>query len=338
MATGTPIDKWRSWIPIPTEDRRLRLDRWILLEGNRLAVTGALLTLNFLAIVGVGTIWPFEIQRLLTETQAVQTILNTLMSGIILLVSVVVSISAIVLTYDMASVSNQEDRIEGSMAFHHKLGQLAGPDETPTDPKSFLRLMAKTIRSRVNQLEEVTDEDEEFSDDIREHVESIVRTVEQLDDSLTKAGGGEFAVLWLGLETDYASLMNQTRNLTSTHKNHLSENVEAQFNELLKSLEVFATGREYFKTLYYSREIAGLSQTLLVISLPAILFSATMILAINAGLLPEVRVLGLPPLLTFIAIAFTVALAPFIVLTSYILRVATVARRTASAGPFILSS
>jgi hypothetical protein len=155
---------------------------------------------------------------------------------------------------------------------------------------------------------------------------------------LQRTGGGEFAVLWLGLETDYGPLMNRSRKLTATHRDKLSERVEARFTDLLRSLELFAIGREYFKTLYYSREIAGLSRTLLVISLPTIITTASTILAINANLVPEVRMLGIPPLLTFIAIAFTIALAPYIVLTAYMLRVATVAHRTASAGPFVLRS
>lgn len=81
-----------------------------------------------------------------------------------------------------------------------------------------------------------------------------------------------------------------------------------------------------------------LSRTLLLVSLPAILVTATTILAINANLLPQVWIFGLSPLLTFVAAAFTAALAPFIILTSYMLRVATVSLRTTATGPFVLRS
>ena len=111
-----------------------------------------------------------------------------------------------------------------------------------------------------------------------------------------------------------------------------------RLDELKRVLKLFAVGREYFKTLYYTREVADLSRTLLAVSLPAILVTVTTILAINANLLPDVWMLGLPPLLTFVAISFTVALTPFLVLTSYMLRLATVTRRTATAGPFNLRS
>jgi len=40
--------------------------------------------------------------------------------------------------------------------------------------------------------------------------------------------------------------------------------------------------------------------------------------------------------MSFVATVFTIALAPFLVLTAYMLRLATVAQRTAGAGPFSL--
>ncbi|HKJ60096.1 MAG TPA: hypothetical protein VKA37_12760 [Halobacteriales archaeon] len=336
---GDDSSEWRSWFPFPSGVRGFTLGRWVLLDGNRYAVTGALLSLTFVAILAIGTVWTFEMQRLLTETQAVQTVLTAFLSGIILLVSIVVSINSIVLSYDITDVSAQRDRVEGTMEFRREVGRIADGEESPSDPNTFLRVMAEVIHDRAQELERVAEGgDEEFAREVKEYVESIAGTAEHLERSLHRFGGGEFGVLWLGLETDYGSLMNRSRRLTSTYRNQFSEDAEEHFDDLLRALELFATGREYFKTLYYGREISDLSRTLLVISLPAIIVTASTILAINAGLLPDVWVFGLPPLLTFVAVSFTVALAPFIVLTAYMLRVATVARRTASAGPFVLRS
>jgi hypothetical protein len=107
---------------------------------------------------------------------------------------------------------------------------------------------------------------------------------------------------------------------------------------LIEAFELFAIGKEYFKTLYYTQEVSRLSQTLLVITLPAILINASTILAINAGLLPDFWFLGLPPLQGFVAATFTISLAPYLVLTAYMLRLSTVARLTSSAGIFTLNS
>jgi hypothetical protein len=49
-----------------------------------------------------------------------------------------------------------------------------------------------------------------------------------------------------------------------------------------------------------------------------------------------VSLLGLRPLSVYVLATYTVALAPFVVLTTYILRTATVARRTLSTSSFTL--
>lgn len=309
----------------------------MLLDGNRHAVTALLLGLTVLSILVAGSTWPFEMRRLLTETPAVQTLLTAFLSGIILLVSVVVSINSIVLSHDITGVSAQRDRIKGTMEFRREIGRIAGGRADPSDPNAFLRLMAEGISDHAEELRRATEGgDEEFVDEVEADVESIAETAEYLLHALRHGGGGQFSVLWLGLEADYGAMINRTRELIAAYGSRFPESATEHFDELVRTLELFATGREYFKTLYYGREISTLSQTLLVVSLPAIVITAVTILAINAGVLPDVRVFGLPPLLTFVAVAFTIAIAPFVVLTAFMLRVATVARRTASAGPFVL--
>ncbi|WP_262176092.1 hypothetical protein [Haloarcula laminariae] len=339
MSFADDIDGLRSWAPIPTGDGGISLGRWLLLEGNRYAVTGALLTVTFVSILTIGSVWTFEMHRLLVETQAVQTLLTTFLSGIILLVSIVVSINSIILSYDITHVSDQQDRIEGMMSFWRTLSKISDADESPTDPNTFLQVMADVIRRKARELEESTRGSEEtFTREIQEYLDQIVGTAEHIENSLTNVRGGKFGVLWIGLEMDYGPLMSRSRRLKATDEDVLSDSGDDNVEELLQALELFATGREYFKTLYYNQEISELSRTLLVVSLPAIVVTASTILAINAQLLPEMWMFGMPPLLTFVSISFAVALSPFIVLTAYMLRVATVAQRTNGAGPFVLRS
>ncbi len=331
--------KVRNWFPLPAKGGDPELIRWMLLEGNRYAVTGALLSLTFVSLLVIGSIWTFEMNRLLTESQTVQSVLTTFLGGIILLVSIVVSINSIVLSHEITAIGTQEERIESIIEFRREVGRIAGTDEAPTDPSSFLRVMTGRIKNRARAIGDVDEAgEEEFAEDIVACIESISETAKALEDTLDRANGGEFRSLWLGLETDYGPMMNRIRDLTSTHGNHLSEGQGEQFDELIQLFELFATGQEFFKTLYYSHEITGLSRTLLTISLPSIIITAWATLAISANLLPDFWLFGLPPLLTFVAFTLTVALAPFLVLTAYMLRVATVTRRTAAMGPFVLRS
>ncbi|WP_135821439.1 hypothetical protein [Halostella litorea] len=335
MTVPDYIESWRSWFPIPTSDGGIDLTRWLLLEGNRYAVTGALLTMTLVSIIGIGSLWTFKMSLILTETQAVQTVLNSFLSGIILLVSIVVSINSIVLSYDITHIDTQEDRVEGMMQFRDRVGRTTGTEVSPTDPNSFLNAMAETIRQEANELAADTEDSDE---DVQKYIDRIIETTDHLERSISDGGNGRFGVLWRGLETDYGPMVNQSREITSKYEDDIPESRKEHFDNLIEALELFATGREYFKTLYYTLEISELSRTLLVVSLPAIVVTASTILAINAGLLPDVWVFGLPPLLTFVSLSMTIALAPFLVLTAYMLRVATVARRTAGAGPFIIQS
>ncbi|MDF9746166.1 hypothetical protein [Natrinema salsiterrestre] len=293
--------------------------------------------MTLLSIILIGMLWTFEMSVLLTETQAVQTILNTFLSGIILLVSIVVSINSTVLSYDITHISAQQERIKGMREFRRELDRVTVTDEDPTNARMFIQVVAETIRDHAHQLEDVAEgSDEELATDIREYTESITETADHLDESIHHVGGAEFGVLWLGLETDYGPMMDQVREFAFRFEDDESDVGEDPFEDLLQALELFATGREYFKTLYYSREISELSRTLLISAFPSIIATVSTILAINANLVPEIWMLGLPPLLMFVAIAFSIALIPFLVLTSFTIRMATVARRTAGAGPFIL--
>ncbi|MDX1748202.1 MAG: hypothetical protein R3324_19885, partial [Halobacteriales archaeon] len=177
MNVPNRLQRWRDWFPVPYESGRPWVVRWVLLDANRNAVTAALVSIVYASIMLVGTVYTFEMQRLLTETGAVQTLLNTLLGGIILLVSIVVSINSIVLSYDITSLSNQEERIGGLMEFRQRINRLSDQRERPTDPASFLDMMAGVIRSRTEALKEVAEGvDQELAEEIEEYVDNITET------------------------------------------------------------------------------------------------------------------------------------------------------------------
>ena len=329
------VRQWRDWFPVPTGGWNVGIYRWVMLEANRLALTGALLTFVFTAFVGLSMLWTFEMQNLLTETETVETILNTFLSGMILLVSIVVSINSIVLSHDMSSVDNQQKRVEGAAEFRRLIGELSEDAEELSDPTSFLGVMSRTIRERARRLtDDVGGADGDTPDEILNHSIAVAEATDQLEVA-GDTTGADFAVLWKGMEFQYGTHLERARRLKSAYES--SEPVAEELDSLIEALQLFAVGREYFKTMYYTQEVSKLSHTLLVVTLPAILINATTILAINAGVLPDFWFLGLPPLQTFVAATFTVSLAPYLVLTSYILRLSAVARLTSSAGIFTLS-
>ncbi|WP_372480909.1 hypothetical protein ACAH01_16070 (plasmid) [Halomicrobium sp. HM KBTZ05] len=331
MSIVERFTRWRDWFPIPTRGTGVGIVRWVLLEAERLAVTGALLTVVFATFMGIATFWTIEMQTLLTDTSTVQTILNTFLSGMILLVSIVVSINSIVLSHDITSVETQEERIRGAIDFRHDLGQLTDGDESPSDPASFLKVMSHIISTRAEALtDELGDAEQEFVEEVDEYSSGVSNAAADLG-AVGQTTGAEFAVLWKGIGFDYGTHIERSRAIASGR-----DRPSERFEDLVEAFELFAIGQEYFKTLYYTKEVSQLSRTLLVVTLPAILFNASTIIAINGEVLPDGLILGLPPLQTFVAVAFTVSLAPYLVLTAYMLRLSTVAHLTASGGIFSL--
>lgn len=322
----------RGWIPVPDRYGRPRLWRWILLEGNRIAVAGALLTFVFVSLLIIATLWSFEMALLLTETSTVENILNTFLSGIILLVSVVVSINSIFLSQDMASVEQQKTRVEGVDEFWRQVSELSETGESPSDLQSFLEVVSVIIQRNVDQISETIDDlDDELQEDIPEYTETVIRTFDQIDWD-NEAEAADFVLLWSTLEINYGHLLDESYALKDEFSEEYPESYESSLDSLIETLQLFAVGREYFKTMYYTTEISQFSQVLLVVSLPSIIITSSAILAISAGLLPNYWLLGLPPLHSFVAATFTVALVPYIVLTSFVLRLSTVARLTNAEG------
>ncbi|PSQ37659.1 hypothetical protein BRD08_02075 [Halobacteriales archaeon SW_10_66_29] len=338
MSIANTLRQWRDWFPVPKINGEVDPIRWILLEGNRMAVTGALISGVFVSLVALGMVWTLQMQRILTETPAIQTILNTLLSGIILLVSVVVSINSIVLSHDITSVHTQEDRLEAALEFRKEIGRLTEGNQRPSDPASFLALMGDAIEKHAAALEEATEGlDREFTTEVEDYVREVRAAVSWSESNGPEpAAGADFGILWNGLETDPGEHLDRSRSIKLTYNSVLSEETEECLDDLTRSLRLFAIGKEYFKTLYYNQEVSELSRTLLFVSLPAILINAAAILAINARILPNFWVFGVPSLLLFVAGVFTVSLIPYIVLTAYTLRLATVAGVATSAGPFSL--
>lgn len=312
--------------------------RWMLLDGERWKVSLVFLVAVAMLLTVIGTVWPFEMRRLVTETNTVQTLFNTLLSGIILLVSIVVSINSVVLSEELGSIGNKRERVSESLMFRNDLEDLTESDVSPAKPAAFLQIIIDTIETNATRLSDIADqsEDDEFEGAVREYVANVVEDTRNASEILENTTFGTFNVLKVGLHYNYSWQIHAARRLQSEYGNALSDDEWEAFDELVEILEFYATGREFFKSLYFKRELSNLSSTLLYVSLPAIIYTSYVLLALDANMIPDVTVLGVSPLLVYVSFAYTVALVPFIVLTVYVLRVVTVSKRTLTSGPFIL--
>jgi hypothetical protein len=315
-----------------------RVSQWLLLGGKRAHVTAVLLVGVLVVLLAMSVVRPVDMYALLNDTNTIQTLFNTLLSGMILLVSVVVSINSIVLSEEITDIESQRKRIDASIQYRGQIEEFIEGDVSPARPATFLRTILKIIDQQSSTLADIAEEseNEEFRKEAKTFSEEITEEAERAGETLTDARFGTFKILLVGLNYDYSRQLHIARRFDHKYGHCLDDEEQGAIDDLVETLKVFAVGREYFKSLYYKREFARLSSRLLYVSLPAIVVTSYVLLALDANLFPEVAVFTLTPLLVFVSVAYTVALTPYLTLTAYVLRAMTVTLRTLAAGPFIL--
>lgn len=92
------------------------LRRWLLVTGNRRAVTGFLVVSLYVAMFPLSMFDQAGVNPIFGERSSVAALLNTLLSGVILLVSVVVSIASLFTSQELSAVSASASTLPTSSA------------------------------------------------------------------------------------------------------------------------------------------------------------------------------------------------------------------------------
>jgi hypothetical protein len=133
------------------------------------------------------------------------------------------------------------------------------------------------------------------------------------------------------LTTNYARQINTLRRTKRDRESALPDSVEASIDRLIDRLQSVDVARQYFKTVYFKQELSSFSRVLLVTGLPAEGVAIVSLLWMSVGSGDPAAVSNLRLL---VPVTITIALTPLAVLASFIVRTATVNRRTAATIPF----
>lgn len=316
----------RSW-------PRQALD-WMLIFGNRRMIAVLLLVGVYATFLILHALWPIRIQTLLTEEETIQGLLQTLLSGDVLLVSIVVSVNSLVVSQELTPIGDQHERVIESWNFREESERAIG-DVSPATPAEFLRQIAAAIERELDELSEHTDEmDEDTSAEIDRLVEALRDHMQGVQGALLGAEDGWFKPELFTPALDPSEGIDRAMRLQE-RADDFPDAVETSLTDILQALQYFSTAREYFKTIYYKQEFSRLSRDLLYTGLPTILLLSYLLLAIRAEMFPG-STFGVNNLFLFFSLAYTAALAPFLVLTGYVLRTALIAEQTVSAGAFVV--
>jgi hypothetical protein len=309
---------------------------WFLLSGSRLAVTAVGL------LVVSATVWTAVVTGLipLEAETPVLFLLFALISGNFTLITIVISISQFVLARHLESPGEIREKMDEMVQYRREVGATTGRRVVPVAPAEFVRLLFRTIARRVEALSaeltsasatEKTAVDDEVGAELNALVRGLGEHVEYVIALLNHPSTGLNYALFATLNASYEQDIYDAWRLRTEHPRSLPDPVVDALDDLVEGLEQIDVARRVFKTVFIQSELAALSRILLYIGIPVQVATVVLLLLFTG---PDGWVFSPAALRFVIPTIVTVGFAPILLLAAYILRLATVARRTASMYPF----
>ena len=301
--------------------------RWVLVDGNRWIIVGALSVAVFLTFFALGRVGIIGV----SQSSLVTGIFTASITGVFTLVSITITINQLVLSRILGSPETIHQRIQSVNDFRNTVQEMVDPVSiSPTQPAAFMEILTHALSDRVERLREVYGDDHDA--DQRRRVDRLVSRLGHVTRSIgeqIEEGTDLMGVLSTILNNQFSQQLNSVRRVQVQNED-LSQEEAIALQELADVLEEINRTRHYFKSLYLHEELASLSRVMLLSGLPAIVASYVTIL-IYDGLATSV---GEVVLLTVVSTTMVVVLLPLIILLSYSLRFITIAKRTTTFGTF----
>ncbi|WP_423747320.1 hypothetical protein V5735_24220 (plasmid) [Haladaptatus sp. SPP-AMP-3] len=304
---------------------------WILLDGNRLVVTGLIGLSVFVVLYGLWEAGIISFQN----SSAITRLSSGLIAGEFSLLTIVLAINQLILSQEMGPAGKILERLDGMMEFRHRFERVADVDVTPPEPVEMLNALAHSTMSEVDRLESTTTgiENSNLKNLISSYCTLTKESIANIQKILDESKPGAFSALSGAISENYGWQAHLAREIQAKYGDHLSEESLDSLESIIELMKVFSIARTHFKTIYIRRELGSASRYFLLIGIPGVL-SAYVLSAIYGG---STGVLISKSLVSPVAIVLiTISTLPIALLASYILRTATVARRTANIGPMVL--
>ncbi|WP_254862091.1 hypothetical protein [Halovivax gelatinilyticus] len=310
---------------------------FVLLNLNRWLLTGIILAAVFVVLVSMSRVGLSPLREIVEAQDGLEFLFSAFIGAIITGTSIVVTINQLVLSQELGAVGDQRERMQDSIGFRRDLESELDEDASPPEPAAFLYELIDGIEARASELESTMDDEREaeLREAVSDYVDDLTANAQSVKEDLEDAQFGTFAVIWAALNFNYSRKIYDARKIKADHEGDLSEEAAEALEGTIEVLKFFGPAREHFKTLYFQWELIKLSRALLYIAVPALTVMAVMIMYVDAQALPG-STLGVDNLVWLTSAGFVVGIAPFVVFISFILRIASVAKRTLAMGPFIL--
>ena len=307
-----------------------RVREWVLVEGDRLFIASLVSVAVFLLFLSMNEIGIISF----ANDDSITRLAGGMIAGTFSLVTLVVSINQLILSQEFASAGDAREQLESVMSFREDVSETTDVAASPASPSRLLELLVETINEQAVALDDAVSEydDAEVRELIGRYTNSIEESTDRVDDTLEHTRFGTFKAVSAAVGYDATWQLYVARNLRGRYGESLPDDAVDALDDLIGTLELFNTTREHFKTTYLQKELTRFSQLTIYCGVPAILGAMTLgfVYADLTG--PTISAVYLP----FVASALVaVVISPLALLVVFILRTATVTRRTASVGPML---
>ncbi len=308
---------------------------WLLLAANRLLVTTFLAGVVFAVFVLIGSTDP-AVAVLLEERSVIETIFGTMISALIVGVTLVVAINQLIISQENGPLGDQHERMSNAMTVRGFVSELT-EKPLPAEPSEFARDVIVATESRAETVRRSIDaaNEPELESAVDDFLDSVLGNTDHVTRKLDDAEFGTFEVVSAMLDYNYSWKIVQTEQLMDEYSDVLNDDQRTALNDLQQAFVVFGPVREHIKTLYFQWQLINLSRLILYTAVPGIVI-ATVTLAFVDSTTITGQTMLVENLVWIVGAAFTISLVPFLLLTVYILRIATVAKRTLAIDPLIL--
>lgn len=302
---------------------------WFLVSGNRLAVAGGLLALV------AAVLWWVVLSGLapLSARTPLLYLLFALISGNFTLVTIVVSISQFVLARHLESPGEVREQMREIVGYRQEVSEVTRERVVPVTPAGFFLVLFGSIDRDVNDLRtrDWTSSEADLHRDVEDLVADLETHAEHVIDLLEGSDAGLTRALFATLDANYSRYFHGAYRLRAAYGEDLPPAVAEDLDRLEQHVEQVDVARRYFKTVLIQSELSSLSRLLLAIGVPVLVATVVLMLLFTA---PSGPAVSRPVLSVVIPLVVTVGFAPIVLLTAYILRLATVVHRTAAMYPF----
>lgn len=302
---------------------------WLVLNGNRLVVAGLLLVAVFASLLVV----EIAVLQEIRWSVPLLYVYSAQVGGNLTLITLVLTINQLVLSRQLSSPGELREQIREVTNYREEVQSASDGDIAPVTPSDFLAQLLQNSDEQVATLDEIRHDaaETELREELDELASSLSEHISRVSRLLSRSDVGTFNALSATLRTNYGEQIREVQLLRSQYRDSLSEAEVDELDELVSRLRQIDVARQYFKTLFIQSELASLSRILLYVGVPAEILSTIML--VGAAGSPAQSFYGAIPA-PVVAATVTVGFAPLSILFAFVLRIATVAQRTAAITPF----